>query len=536
MPEGRQGPEGALGAARELVGAALAALEASRARIDDLNVYPVPDGDTGTNMTFTVRAARDALAASHAATRAEIAHEVTRSCLMGARGNSGVILSQLVRGAAESLAADGPVDTPAAAAALRAAADAGYAAVREPQEGTILTVARELAERAESLDADLPLPDALAEIVAHGEVALAATREQLETLRAAGVVDAGGAGLLELVRGITAHVRGEPLPEAPILEASLPVEALHQELSRYRYCTSFYVEGENVDPGRLELELGDFGDSLLVVGAPGAVKIHFHTDDPGRALSLGAAAGVLDEIDIKNMHAQTAERETRLTAAAEDGSAQTAVVAVCAGAGNERLFRSLGAAIVVEGGQTMNPATSELLAAVEAAPAPDVILLPNNKNVVLAAEQAAAAASKPAVVVPTHSLQAGLAALVAFDPSGAAAENAEAMRDAAGAVRTGAVTRASRDATVDGLDVREGQFLGLVDGEAIAAAEEAEPAARDVLERLLTGEPDVLTVLVGDEAPDVESLLAEVSSAHPQLEVDVHEGGQPHYPLLFGAE
>jgi DAK2 domain fusion protein YloV len=536
MPEGRQGPEGALVAARELVGAALAALEASRARIDDLNVYPVPDGDTGTNMTFTVRAVRDALAASHAATRGEVAHELTRSCLMGARGNSGVILSQLVRGAAESLAADGPVDTSVAAVALRAAADGGYAAVREPQEGTILTVARALAEHAESLDADLPLPDALAEVVAHGDVALAATREQLEALRAAGVVDAGGAGLLELVRGITAHVRGEPLPAAPILEASLPVEALHQELSRYRYCTSFYVEGENVDPGRLERELEDFGDSLLVVGAPGAVKIHVHTDDPGRALSLGAAAGVLDEIDIKNMHVQTAQRETRLTAAEGDGSARTAVVAVCAGAGNERLFRSLGAALVVEGGQTMNPATSQLLAAIEAAPAADVILLPNNTNVVLAAEQAAAAASKPALVVPTGSLQAGLAALVAFEPSAPGAANAAAMRDAADAVRTGAVTRASRDATVDGLEVREGQFLGLLDGKAIAAADEVEPAARDVLASLLTGGPDVLTVLVGDEAPDVEGLLAEVSTGNPQLEVDVHQGGQPHYPLLFGAE
>ena len=536
MPQGRQGPEGALGAARELVGAALAALEASRARIDDLNVYPVPDGDTGTNMTFTVRAVRDALASSHASERAEVAHEITRSCLMGARGNSGVILSQLVRGAVEALVADGGDGTPAAVLAFRGASDAGYAAVREPQEGTILTVAREMAEHAEALDAGTPLGDALAEIVAHGEVALAATREQLEILRAAGVVDAGGAGLLELVRGITAHVRGEPLPEAPILEASLPVEALHQELSRFRYCTSFYVEGENVDPSRLERELGDFGDSLLVVGAPGAVKIHFHTDDPGRALSLGAAAGVLDEIDIKNMHVQTADRETRLTAAADDGSAQTAVVAVCAGAGNERLFRSLGAAIVVEGGQTMNPATSQLLAALESAPAPDVILLPNNKNVVLAAEQAAAAASKPALVVPTTTMQAGLAALVAFDASAACADNAVAMGEAADAVRTGAVTRASRDATVDGLEVREGQFLGLVDGAAVAAAEEAEPAARDVLERLLAAGPDVLTVLVGDEAPDVEKLLAEVSTAHPQLEVDVHDGGQPHYPLLFGIE
>jgi hypothetical protein len=519
-----------------LVGAALAALEASRARIDDLNVYPVPDGDTGTNMTFTVRAVRDALATSQAETRAEVGHEITRACLMGARGNSGVILSQLVRGAVEALVADGGDGTPAAARALRGAADAGYAAVREPQEGTILTVARELAERAEALETGTTLEDALAEIVAHGEVALAATRDQLDVLRQAGVVDAGAAGLLELVRGITAHVRGEPLPEAPILEAALPVEALHQELSRYRYCTSFYVEGDGVDPEGLEQELGSFGDSLLVVGAPGAVKVHVHTDDPGRALSLGATAGVLDEIDIKNMHVQTAQRETRLTAAGEDGTATSAVVAVCAGAGNERLFRGLGAAIVVEGGQSMNPATSQLVAAIEASPAPDVVVLPNNKNVVLAAEQAAAAASKRAIVVPTHSMQAGLAALVSFDAAASGTANAAAMGEAARAVRTGAVTRASRDASVDGLDVREGQYLGLVEGQAVAASGEPEPAVRDVLERLLAGEPDVLTVLVGDGAPDVEAILAAVRETRPQLEVDVHEGGQPHYPLLFGAE
>ena len=357
---------------------------------------------------------------------------MTRACLMGARGNSGVILSQLVRGAAEALSDDGPVETATLARALRGAADAGYAAVREPQEGTILTVARELAEHAESLPPDMPLPDALASVLAHGEEALAATREQLDVLREAGVVDAGGAGLLELVRGITAHVRGEPLPELPAVERALPLEALHLELSRYRYCTSFYVEGENVDPTRLERELGAFGDSLLVVGAPGAVKVHFHTDEPGRALSLGSAVGVLDEVDIKNMHVQTAAAgDARVAAAAGEPESRTAVVAVCAGAGNERLFRSLGAAVIVEGGQTMNPSTEQLAAAIEAAPGEEVVVLPNNRNVVLAAEQAAGASAKPARVVPTETMQSGLAALVAFDRDASGEDNAAAMGEAA---------------------------------------------------------------------------------------------------------
>ncbi len=524
MPEGREGQEGRLAEARALVGAALAALEASRERIDDLNVYPVPDGDTGTNMTLTVRAVRDALAGSSATSREEIAGAITRACLMGARGNSGVILSQLVRGAMESLA-----ETDDLAAALRAASDAGYAAVREPQEGTILTVARELAERGETLDA--PLPEALAELVAHGEDALARTPEQLETLREAGVVDAGGAGLLELVRGIAAHVRGEPLPAVVEAYDSLPHDAVHQELSRFRYCTSFYVEGENADPAALEHELEQFGDSLLVVGSRGAVKVHVHTDDPGRALGLATAMGVIAEVDVKNMHMQIADREERLATE----TTRCGVVAVCAGAGNAALFAGYGAR-VVEGGQTMNPPTSELVAAIESVAADEVVLLPNNKNVVLAAEQAAAAASRPVVVVPTHTLQAGLAAVLAFDPGRPASENSEEMAEVAGRVRAGAVTRASRTTTVDDVAVEEGQFLGLVDGRAVAAGGELDAIADEVVARLLAEPADVLTVLLGAGASDADGLAARIGAAHPDVELEVVEGGQPHYPLLFGAE
>ncbi len=528
VPEGREGPEGPLAAARALAGAALAALDASRARIDDLNVYPVPDGDTGTNMTLTVRAVRDALEGSAAATRADVAAEVTRAALMGARGNSGVILSQLVRGAAEELGAAGIVDAAAVSRALRAASDAGYAAVREPQEGTILTVCRALAEHAQASDAELP--ELLADLVAHGEQALARTQEQLPTLREAGVVDAGGAGLLEIVRGIAAHVRGEPLPEAPVSAGPLPLEAVHREVSRFRYCTSFFVEGPEVEPDAFERDLEPLGDSLLVVGGPGAVKVHVHTDEPGRALALGTAAGVVEEIDIKNMHRQTAERVERLVA----GGGVSAVVAVAAGAGNARLFRSYGAE-VVDGGRTMNPPTSELLGAIEAAGAGEVVVLPNNPNVLLAAEQAAAEASRPAVVVPTRTMQAGLGALVAFDAARTALENASEMAEAASGVRSGAVAQASRTTSVDGIDVTEGEFLGLVDGTAVASGPDLEEVARAVAERLLDG-AGVLTILVGEDGSDGNALAAELASAHPDLEIEVHDGGQPSYPLLLAAE
>jgi DAK2 domain fusion protein YloV len=520
VPEIRQGREGTL----ELARAALAGIEASRSRIDDLNVYPVPDGDTGTNMAETVRAVVQALERDDNA-------DVVRAALMGARGNSGVILCQLVRGAAESLSDAPRVDAAALAAALRRASDTGYAAVRHPQEGTILTLAQALAERAEALaPSNPPLEEALSQIVAAGEEALARTPEQLEVLREAGVVDAGAAGLLEIVRGMTAHARGEPLPQ-PEEVTSLPLEAVHRELSRYRYCTTFFVEGEEVDPDSFEAELETLGDSLLVVGARGAVKAHVHTDDPGRALSMATAVGIVEEVDIKNMHAQTAARTDRLARA----EAVTAVVAVCSGRGNTRLFESLGA-VCVDSGAFMNPSTAELLEAVEGQREPEVIVLPNNKNVIPAAEQAASESGKTVRVVATRTLQAGLGALVAFDPGRPATENEAEMKRAAGAVQSGAVTRASRSATIGGLEVEQGQFLGLVEGEPVTSGPVLEPVAREVVERLVGEAAEVLTILIGDGVEDADELVEAVRDAHPDLEVEVHEGGQPHYPLLFAVE
>ncbi len=528
MPEGRQGPEGALTSARELVGAALASLEASRERIDNLTVFPVPDGDTGTNMTLTARAVRDALDATDATGREEVARVAIRACLMGARGNSGVILSQILRGAAEALARGEDQ-----AAVLRSSADAGYASVREPQEGTILTVARALAGRAEQAhDEGHETREALAKIDDAGEEALARTPEQLPILRQAGVVDAGGAGLLELVRGIALHVRGEPLPERAAEPERLPLEAVHLEPSAFRYCTSFFLEGDEADPDRLEQELQAQGDSLLVVGSPGAVKVHLHTNDPGQVLSLATEIGIVDEVDIKNMHTQIAERDERILSA----PAKSDVVAVVAGSGNERLFRSLGATGIVEGGQSMNPAASAILEAAAEAAAPETIVLPNNPNVVLTARQAAALSGSPVLVVATESLQGGLAAMVAYDPSRSAAENAEAMETAAREARTGSVTRASRSTRLGALDVEEGSFLGLVEGEPVASGPVLDAVAREVVERLLGEGSDVLTVLVGEGADRPESLRQELEAAHPELEIELHDGGQPHYPLLFSVE
>jgi uncharacterized protein len=508
---------------RELVEGARASIEAHRRHIDDLNVYPVPDGDTGTNLTLTVRAVAEALAGEGADDRVGLAREVARAALMGARGNSGVILSQIVRGATDSLA-----ELDDLARAFRSASDAAYRAVKKPVEGTMLTAIRELADAAER---GLALP----EILAAGDETVARTREMLPVLREAGVVDAGAAGLVEIVRGIAAVITGEALPQPPELDEEVGIEAVHQELSRYRYCTVFVVEGSDLDVGSLEGELERLGDSLLVVGDRTALKVHVHTDDPGRALSAGVARGVVGGVEVANMHEQTLEREERLLHVVSSEGAQSSVVAVVAGAGNRALFESAGA-IVVDGGETMNPSTADLVAALESAPTDAAVLLPNNKNVIMAAEQAADHSSKHVRVVPTTSVQAGLVALVAFDETRGADENGDAIQDALGDVATGAVTVASRDVHVNGLDVRKGAWLGLAEGEPVAGGETFDEVVRAVLARLMARPRGLLTLLTGDEAPELDALLAELAVAYPELELEVHEGGQPHYPLLLAAE
>ena len=525
--------------AREIARLALRNLEANQQRIDDLNVYPVPDGDTGTNLTMTVRAIVEALEKSTADGHEAVARELSRAALMGARGNSGVIFSQIVRGFADVLGERDPIDEAMVARAFRSASDAAYRAVRRPVEGTMLTVIREMAEAAESAEArNLARPELLTFIVARGEESLARTPDLLAVLKEAGVVDAGGAGLLEIIRGVRAAVAGEPAPEAPLVPVALSVEAMHQELSEHRYCTVFVIEGSNLDADALERDLERLGDSLLVVGDSTALKVHVHTDDPGAALSLGTAGGTIDGIEIADMHRQTLEREERLAAGALEGlpTLETGIVVVAPGEGNRRLFESLRATRVIEGGQTMNPSTEEIVAAVDATPATEVIVLPNNSNVILSAEQAVALVNKPMRVVPTRSVQAGLAAMVAYDAEHAAAENEAAMTRALEGVATGEVTIASRDVTLDGIEVRKGAWLGLAEGAAVASGQSFDTVAGAVAERLLDGGREILTLLTGADKPQLDSLVDEIGARHPEIEIEIHAGGQPHYPLLLSAE
>ncbi|CAN5247999.1 DAK2 domain-containing protein [soil metagenome] len=523
---------------QELARGALHSLERNRARIDNLNVYPVPDGDTGTNLTMTARSVIEQLEQTTTEDRPGLVKEVTRAALMGARGNSGVILSQIIRGAAETLDTDGEIDTALLARAFRSASDAAYRAVRQPVEGTMLSVIRELAEEGELRAGDrLTKVELLDALVRRGEKAVERTPEQLEVLREAGVVDAGGAGLLEIVRGLAAAAAGVALPDAPVEREELSVDAIHQELSKYRYCTTFLIEGEELDSDGIEAELEQLCDSLRVVGDPEALKVHVHTDEPGRALEIGTRVGVIDRVEIANMHEQTAQRSERLLEAVPDAPpAASGAVAVVAGDGNRRLFESLGATQIVEGGQSMNPSTAELVAAIEATHAGEVVVLPNNSNVILSAEQAAGMASKRVEVVPTDSIAAGLGAMVSFSPDRPAEENAADMRETLASIRTGEVTIASRDVEMNGLAVKKGAWLGLAEGKAVAGGDDFEVVAAAVAEKLLDEPRGILTLLKGADGPDLDGLLKRIEERHPDLELDVHAGGQPHYPLLLSAE
>ena len=527
--------------AKELGQAALATLEANRRRIDDLNVYPVPDGDTGTNLTLTARAIMEVLDASTAADRATLAKELTRAALMGARGNSGVIFSQILRGAAEALGEAGLLDAATIRRAFRAASDAAYRAVRRPVEGTMLSVIRELAEEAEDprqRGARAGGAPEEADRARRGRPRPHARPARLSCARP-GVVDAGGAGLLEIVRGVSAALSGEPIPDAPVEEAhEAGLDAVHQELSEFRYCTVFVIEGEELDAEALEAQLDELGDSLLVVGDATALKIHVHTDEPGRALAYGTALGTIEGVEIANMHKQTEQRSERILESVPDPglTLETGVVAVVPGAGNRRLFESYGAAKVIEGGQTMNPSTAEIVAAIQATPATEVLVLPNNSNVILSAEQAAKLVDKQVRVIPSRSVPAGLAAIVRYLPSLSAEENEAAMLEALEEVATGEVTVASRDVELDGIDVRKGAWLGLANGCAVASSSDFDDVACAVAEKLLGDDREVLTLLTGDDEPDLAGLLRRLEELHPAVELDVHPGGQPHYPLLLSAE
>jgi uncharacterized protein len=532
--------------ARDLLTSGLAALEQRKQEINDLNVYPVPDGDTGTNLALTVKGMVDSVAQlPKDLSEHEVCSAISQAALMGARGNSGVILSQIVRGAMDVIGQDGPVTMDTLTRALRHATETAYRAVRKPVEGTMLTVLREMAEAAAMVPEAEGLEVFLEQVVAAGWKSVEKTPTLLRVLADAGVVDAGGFGLVVLIEGaadgrVGTHTeivaRFAQWAAAP----SVVAQAAEEE-SDYTYCTSFLLTGEGLDQVSLEDTLGRLGDSLLVVGDDRQLKVHVHTDEPGTVLSLGGALGVLTEIEIDNMKEQKAARDLRLAEPGPQPEADpglTQVVAVVAGEGNKTLFRNLGVDLIVEGGQSMNPSTEDLVRAVERAAAPAVIILPNNSNVIMTAEQTVGLTEREVLVVPTRSIQAGLSAAVAFDKRSSLTVNAKEMRAAIEGVVTAEITRAVRDSFVDGVQIKTGDFLGLIEDRVVVAAAELAPVVEDVVTRLLDGDRGLLTALLGaeEDAERVGAILEKLREVYPTVEIDLHRGGQPFYPVLLSAE
>ncbi len=532
--------------ARELLAAGFAALEQRKQEINDLNVYPVPDGDTGTNLALTVKGMADSVARlPEDLTEREVCAAISQAALMGARGNSGVILSQIVRGGMEVLGREGPVTQDVLTRALRHATDTAYRAVRRPVEGTMLTVLREMAEAAAEVTGALDLRSFLQEVIAAGWKSVEKTPTQLRVLADAGVVDAGGFGLVVFIEGAANGKGGVKTEITARFGRSAMGSALGQEEpeeeSDFTYCTSFLLTGDGLDQASLEEALGRLGDSLLVVGDERQLKVHVHTDEPGTVIGMAGALGALTEIEIDNMKEQTAARRRRLDegqplSAVETGLTQ--VVAVVAGEGNKALFRDLGVNLIVEGGQSMNPSTEDLLRAVEKAEATSVIILPNNANVIMTADQTAGLTDKDVIVVPSRSIQAGLSAAVVLDKRRPGAENAREMRAAIEGVVTAEITRAVRDSLVDGVQVKAGDFIGLIDDRVVVAGDDLEPVIGDVAARLLEGGRGLLTALIGGEETGerAAAALEDLRPAYPSVEMDVHLGGQPYYPVLLSAE
>jgi DAK2 domain fusion protein YloV len=542
---------------RRAVATACAELDSRRGEVNDLNVFPVADGDTGDNMAMTMRAVLAELDHINGHMideigRDELVAAVARAALLGARGNSGVILSQIVRGAAEELASRPGelIDPILVSAACARAADAAYESVREPAEGTMLSAVRAMAHRvAQDLahmepqrlgdgvapeEQDRLLAEVLERALEAGNEAVRRGPEQLAVLREAGVVDAGAYGLTVLVAGMIAALRGDNrMPE--VEHHAPPAHDLHlpqHEDSRYRYCTNFVVTGEALESKKVVPLLEEIGDSVLVVGDPKTLKVHVHTDEPDLAVGIFIAQeGDVSRLDVADMREQVAERSARL-AGSGGGLAPTGTsgaVVVASGEGIVAMYRDLGA-YVVDGGPTLNPSTYDILAGIHAVPAAEAIVLPNSPNVILAAERAAELSEKPVRVVPTRAQQAGLAALLAFDPALGADENATAVAEAADGLTTGGVAHAARDDPAGRFT--EGDAVGYA-GEELVAWGDPEAVLREVLLAVCDG-AEVVTCVAGDGAPldagAVEALVPE------GVELDHHEGGQSSWWWLLAAE
>lgn len=533
-------------------------LSANAQLVDALNVFPVPDGDTGTNMNLSMTSGAKEVQNHIQDHIGNVATALSKGLLMGARGNSGVILSQLFRGFGKAIEGKESLSSAEFANALQTGVETAYKAVMKPVEGTILTVAKEAARKGVSVaETESDFVKLMQAIVDEAQASLNRTPDLLPVLKEVGVVDSGGQGLLFVYEGFLAELKGEKVSD----QASLPsmndlVSAEHHKAAQdfmstedieFGYCTEFMVRFESDKQSFVEedfrQDLSKFGDSLLVISDDELAKVHIHSEQPGDVLTYGHQYGSLINIKIENMRQQHSSivGESKPTAAEAPIPAKEvefAIVTVSMGEGIAELFKSIGATSVIEGGQTMNPSTEDIVKAVEEVNAKKVIIMPNNKNIIMAAEQAAEVLEMEVAVVPTKTVPQGMAALLAFNPSASVEDNKQLMTEASKQVKTGQVTFAVRDTSIDGVSISKDDFMGIEEGKIVVSDSDRQKSAQTLLETMLDADSEILTILYGEDVTeeDVESLREYVEQHYEDVEVEVHNGKQPLYSYIFSVE
>jgi len=549
---------------QEMVEAGAKRLQVNAEYVNSLNVFPVPDGDTGTNMNLSMTSGATAVVNSASDKVGELANVLAKGLLMGARGNSGVILSQLFRGFSKAILDVDTLNAEDLAKALVHGVETAYKAVMKPVEGTILTVARESAKAGERKARQTDdVVEVMSAVVKYGKKALDKTPDMLPVLKEVGVVDSGGQGLLFIYEGFLNALNGEfqadDTYEPSPAEMDEMVNAEHHrsvqgqlatEDIKFGYCTEIMVrlgEGPTVDSNfdydTFRNYLDGIGDSLLVVNDDEIVKVHVHTEHPGEVMNYGQKFGALIKVKVDNMRLQHETILEHDEEVAEFEAAPTerkpyAVIAIAAGEGVQELFKSLGAAYVISGGQTMNPSTEDILKAIKEVNADQVIILPNNKNIFMAADQAAEVADVPVAVVPSKTVSQGMTAMLAFNGEQSLEENKTAMTEMLDSVVSGQITNAIRDTAIDGVEIHEGDYLGMVDGKIILSEADKYQATLDTLNKMISEDIEIITIIVGEEGTqaEAEKLSEAIEGSYPDLEVEIHEGKQPVYPYLLSAE
>lgn len=531
--------------------------------VDSLNVFPVPDGDTGTNMNLTMTSGAKEVASLQTKDITEVSSKFARGLLMGARGNSGVILSQLFRGFGKAVEGKSDLSTIDFAEALKRGVDTAYKAVMKPVEGTILTVAREAADEALLLsETTSDFTEFMERVIVEAKASLDRTPDLLPVLKEVGVVDSGGQGLLVIYEGFLASLQGKELekPHTPVMDALIEAEH-HAHAAQgfmstadieFGYCTEIMVRFQDeklkdtpFSEEAFRNELSELGDSLLVVADEELLKVHVHVETPGDVITKGQRYGELVAVKIENMRQQHSTILEEEQGANRQGietpvkaKAAFGIVTVAMGEGVSDLFRSLGAAHVIEGGQTMNPSTEDIVKAIESANAEHVFLFPNNSNIIMAAEQAASVAPCGVSVIPTKTVPQGLAAAIAFNPEASVETNEQTMQAAAGAVKSGQVTYAVRDTSIDGVEIRKDDHMAIAEKKIVASSSSSLEAAKQLVDALVESDDEIITILTGEgsSAEDVAALTAYIESVNDEIEIEVHDGKQPLYSYIFSVE